>query len=126
MTNSKSTLLSDHGNALEAKIYASRPGIATVTKIPDHVEGVAVKVTVIGELGEGDYVVRSVRAGTKYPARKMEVLFGVVPASVASNIEGFKSDVSENRRSAFEAGSCIWLCTGNEVASIANAVRVTV
>lgn len=123
MTNSKSTLLSDHGNALEAKIYASRPGIATVTKIPDHVEGVAVKVTVSGELGEDDYVVRSVRAGR---GRKMEVLFGVVPASVATTIEGFNSDVSENRRSAFEAGSYIWLRTGDEVASIANAVRLTV
>ncbi|MBZ0187300.1 MAG: hypothetical protein K8F91_13720 [Candidatus Obscuribacterales bacterium] len=125
MTNSKSTLLSQsgsHGNALEAKIFASRPGICTVTKIPDHFEGVAVKVTTTDAFGDADFVVRSVRAGR---GRKIEVLFGQVPAALATAIEGYQ-DLSENQCDRFEADSYIWLRSGNQVALLSDAVQVTV
>lgn len=74
MEKSVATIMLAEGN-LRSIVFASRPGIATFTKVDDCVEGEAAKVVCQG-LTEGDYVVRSVRSGNR---RFILLLAGTMP-----------------------------------------------
>ncbi len=74
MEKSVNTVMLVDGN-LRSIVFASRPGIATFTKVDECVEGQAVKVVAEG-LTEADYVVRSVRAGNR---RFILLLAGKMP-----------------------------------------------
>ena len=119
----KTVILNQFGTSLRSAVVVSRRGIVNTTPVDDYLEGRAVKVAPSAPLGEGDCILRSVAAGNR---RKVEVLFGSVPASLARGIAGFL-DIEENAGDSFEAGSCIWLGdaeSGAEVASVPGCVCV--
>ncbi len=129
----------DHFGALRSAIFASRPGLVKTEPL-QHDTGRAVKATISG-VGEGDFVVRSVKAG---PRRTFHILAGAVPAVVARDIPGFASIVDNHfivpasavsesgevamaglkARTEFGAGDVIALEDGDSVVDFAGAVRV--
>lgn len=133
-------ITNDHNGKLLSSIFASREGLVATEPL-EHETGKAVKATIAG-VGEGDFVVRSVRAGKR---RSLSILAGAVPAAVAENIPGFASIV-DNRfhltadaierngdvmtesleaRTMFQTGDVIVLEDGDEVAEMVGAVRVS-
>ena len=118
----------DHNGALRASVYANKTGIVLRTEALEYDTGLAVKL-MVGEVNQGDFVVRSVRAGKR---RKIEVLAGVVPVELARQVPGF-ADVHDNKfvdeggntaRTEFGTGDCIVLDNGDNVAEMAGAVRI--
>ena len=123
----KSVVVSDVDGRLSASLFASREGVASAVKVPDFDSGRAVKVSSSESFGAADWVVRSVVAGKR---RLVEVVFGVVPASVARAIFGFEvpgstsDEAYTNTAEIFRAGDRIWLTDGLAVATVPNAVPV--
>lgn len=114
MNKAHSVILNQTGVNLVASVFATRDGIASATKVDDFTDGYAVKVTANDQLQDGDFVVRSVRAGSR---RKLEVLFGVVQASVVRALPEFAS-IEENEKESFAEGDIIWLTDGNELVNV--------
>lgn len=121
MKKAHSVILNQSGVSLVASVFATRNGIASATKVDEYADGYAVKVTVTDQFGEGDFVVRSVRYdGSR---RKLEVLFGVIQASVARSIPAFAS-VEENDKASFAEGDIIWLTDGDELVTVSDVVTI--
>jgi len=122
MTQTSKTLVpvvtSDHDGALVSRIFASRPGLVT-TEPREHETGRAVMASIAG-LEQGDFVVRSVRAGKR---RSIQVLAGSVPADFAMRIAGF-DDIEDNRLPAFDKGNVIVLTNGDDLVELHSAVLV--
>jgi hypothetical protein len=121
MNKAHSVILNQAGVNLESSVITSSFGIASATKIDDYVGGYAVKTVVGDSFGAEDFVVRSVRSGSR---RKLIVLFGVVQASVARSLPTFDSSCEENQKESFGEGDIIWLTDGNELVSLPNAVTI--
>lgn len=117
MNKANSVILNQTGVNLVASVFATRDGIASATKVEDFTDGYAVKVNA-NDLKDGDFVVRSVRAGSR---RKLEVLAGVVAASVVSALPEFAS-IEENDKESFAEGDIIWLTDGNELVNVTDTV----
>lgn len=100
MEKSVNTVMLAEGT-LRSIVFASRPGIATATKVDDCFEGHAVKVVAEG-LAEGDYVVRSVRAGNR---RFVQILAGTMPTiEGATHADANRVDVAD--------GDAVFLLSG--------------
>lgn len=125
--------------ALASTIFASRPGLVATEPL-EYEGGVAVKAIIAG-LTEGDFVVRSVKAGKR---RSFQVLAGEVPAALAASQTGFANIVDNQfvvpaeavtesgevamaglaARTVFGAGDVIVLTEGELPADFAGAHRV--
>ena len=92
-------------------VLTTRQGIASVSKIQDHVEGLAGKVSTNANFEpERDFVVNSIR--TVDGRRKLVVLAGTISFAEAKAFNGFASvDI-------------IWLTDGAEPAAIADAFEL--
>jgi hypothetical protein len=121
MKNAHSVILNQSGGNLEASVIASRDGIASATKIDDYVDGYAVKAVVNDNFGADDFVVRSVRYGSR---RKLYVLFGEIPLSVARSLPNFDASEEANQKESFWEGDSIWLTDGAELVSLPNTVTI--
>lgn len=116
----KSILVSDQH--VTSTVYASRDGIATATRIEDHIEGKAYKVSTTASFtDEADFVVQSVRNSDG--RRKVVVLHGVVSNDVATAIPGFAS-IEENDRDSFGVESIIWMEPGDEPVILENLSNI--
>jgi hypothetical protein len=126
-------VIKDACGALRSRIFASRDGLVRIQPL-EHDTGIAVKAVIADNaLSPSDYVVRSVRAGSR---RKLEVLAGALPFGVASALPEFR-DIDENNffqfadealaaRTEFGAGQSVVLADGNTVVEIEGAVSVAV
>jgi hypothetical protein len=121
MNKAHSVILNQTGVNLVASVFATRDGIASASKVDDYTDGYAVKVTANDQLKDGDFVVRSVRYGSR---RKLVVLFGRVDASVVRSLPEFDSAEEMNARESFAEGDTIWMTDGNELVNVANAVTL--
>lgn len=111
MEKSVNTVMLVDGN-LRSMVFASRPGIATFTKVDDCVEGHAVKVVAEG-LTEGDYVVRSVRAGNR---RFIQLLAGTMPT-----IEG--ATYADSNRVEVADGDVVFVISGSTLVAAPKAIQ---
>ena len=122
-TNVISVVLKDANGRLRSGIFASRADLVQ-TSPTEHETGIAVKAT-IGQMNEGDFVVRSVKSG-KF--RKMVVLAGQVPVEIARSIDGYAA-TDENEmngdqpRATFRMGDFIVLTEGQTVVPFPAAVQ---